>query len=99
MRMLVSWDGSGHALGALRNVMRLFRERSVEHAEIVLVTWPARDIARWSDIYERQIVTDDLHRAAAEVTADEVQLLEEIIRPIARSVTSSSADGPYLDIM
>lgn len=46
MRMLVSWDGSGHALAALRDVMPLFRERSVEHVEIVLVTWPARDIAR-----------------------------------------------------
>jgi transcriptional regulator of acetoin/glycerol metabolism len=99
MRMLVSWDGSGHALGALRDVMPLFRERSVELAEIVLVTWPARDIARWSDIYERQIVSDDLHRAAAEVTGEEVQLLEEIIRPIARKVTSSTADGPYVAVM
>jgi hypothetical protein len=99
MRMLVSWDGSGHALGALRDVMPLFRERSVELAEIVLITWPARDIPRWSDIYERQIVADDLHRAAAEVTGEEVQLLEEIIRPIARRVTSSTADGPYVEIM
>jgi len=99
MRMLVCWDGSGHALGALRDVMPLFREQAVELAEILLVTWPARDIARWSDIYERQIVTDDLHRAAAEVTAEEMQLLEEIIRPIARRVTSSMADGPYIEIM
>jgi len=99
MRMVVTWDGSGHALEALRNVVGLFREQSVEHIEIVLAIWPPRDIAMWSDIQQQQILSDDLHRAAAEVGADEVQRLEEILRPITRAISSSTANGHISDIV
>ena len=96
MRMIVSWDGSGHALGALRSVVGLFREQSVEHVEVVLRIWPPNDIARWSDIRQQQLVADDLHRAAAEVAANEVQLLEAVLSRIAQTIGSATPDGPFV---
>jgi hypothetical protein len=99
MRIVVSWDGSGHAIGVLRSVVALMRDQSVEHVEIVVSVWPQRDIARWADIHERQVISDDLHRAAAEEAQVEVKELEEILRPIAQSIVSTEPAGPYLDVL
>jgi hypothetical protein len=99
MRIVVSWDGSGHAIGVLRSLVTLIREQSVEHIEVVVSVWPARDIARWTDIAERQFVADDLHRAAAEEADIEVARLEEVLRPIAQSIVSTKPVGAYLDVL
>jgi hypothetical protein len=99
MRMMVSWDGSGHALQALRDTVGLFRERSVEHVEILLTVWPARDVPMWSDIQQRQFVADDLHAAAAEVATENLHTLEEILRPISQSIASSTTNGPFDEII
>jgi hypothetical protein len=99
MRMIVSWDGSGHALKALRGIVGLFREGAVEHIEIILTVWPPRDVALWSDINERAVLADDLHRAAAEVAAADVRELEDLLRPIARSITSSTTDGHFAEVI
>jgi hypothetical protein len=99
MRMIVSWDGSGHAMEALRSVIGLFRDRSVEHVEIILTVWPPRDIALWADIQEQQFVSQDLHTAAAQVASDDVHRLEELFRPIARSIATSTTDGPFADVI
>jgi predicted anti-sigma-YlaC factor YlaD len=97
--MVVSWDGSGHALAALQSVVGLFRDRIVEHIEIVIGVWPARDTAMWSDIQEEQFASDDLHQAAATVVAAKIALLEDALRPIAQTIASSTAVGAYADIV
>src|ERR1019366_8549811 len=97
--MIVSWDGSGHALGALRGVIGLFREQAVEHIEIVLTVWPPRDIAMWSDIQERQFIADDLHSAAAQVAAENLHELESIFRRLSPSIRSSTTNGPFAEII
>jgi hypothetical protein len=99
VRIIVSWDGSGHALDALRDLVGLFRRQAVEHVEIVLTIWPAREIAMWSDIQSRQLETDDLHRAAAEIAADDARRLEDILRPIAAGIASSTTDGPFEQVI
>jgi hypothetical protein len=99
MRMMVSWDGSGHALRALRDMVGLFRAGSVEHVEILITVWPPRDIAMWSDIQQRQFISDDLHAAAAQVATENLHLLEDILRPISQSIASSTTNGPFEKII
>jgi hypothetical protein len=99
MRMIVSWDGSGHAIEALRGVIGLFRDQSIEHVEIILTVWPPREIAMWADIQEKQFVSDDLHSAAAQVAADNIRLLEDMFRPLSQSIASSTTNGPFAGII
>ncbi len=99
MRIIVSWDGSGHAIGTLRSVIGLFGEAAAEHIEIVLTVWPPRDIALWSDIQERQLLSDDLHRAAALVAAEDLHELEDLLRPLAKSIAASTTNGPFPEII
>ncbi len=99
MRIVVSWDGSGHTLGPLRDLVGLFRQHAVEHIEVVMTIWPPREIAMWSDIQRRQFETDDLHRAAAEVAADDVRRLEDILRPLTPSIAASVTNGPFEEII
>ena len=93
--MIVSWDGSGHALAALKDVIGLFRDQAVEHVEVVITVWPPRDVAMWTDIQQQQFVSDDLHAAAAQVATANIKLLEETLRPIARTMSSSTTNGVF----
>jgi hypothetical protein len=99
MRIIVSWDGSGHALGALSSLIGVFRQQAVDHVEIVMTIWPPRDIAMWSDINDRQFETDDIHRAAADVAAADIRRLEDVLRPITESISSSVTNGPFEQII
>lgn len=53
----------------------------------------------WSDIQQRQFVADDLHAAAAQVAAENLHLLEEILRPLSQSIASSTTNGPFAEII
>jgi len=86
MRALAVWDGSGHAMTALQQMLPLFRPAAFSHIEIMMLVWPQSDTAMWSDILEKQIELGDLHRAAAEVSAAYAERLRAAIASIAESV-------------
>jgi len=99
MRLVVGWDGSGHALAALAGLVGLFRPRAVEHVEVVLHVWPELDIPRWADIEEQGFISDDLHQAAAQVAADELSRLAAVLKPLAESVATRTAVGDVVEIL
>jgi hypothetical protein len=98
MRIVVGWDGSGHALTALSGLGDLFRAAAFEHIEIVLSAWPARDIPRWNAIREQQVFSDDLHQAAAQTAADELSRLTAVLKPLAKSVSGDLGTGNIVDL-
>jgi nucleotide-binding universal stress UspA family protein len=99
MRVVVGWDGSGHALGALEKLTDLFRAGAFDHIEIVLPVWPETDTPRWADIREQQVFSDDLHQAAAQTAADEITRLSAVLRPLAKSVTARSEVGDAVELL
>jgi nucleotide-binding universal stress UspA family protein len=99
MRIVVGWDGSGHALAALREITDLFRPGALDHIEIVLPVWPATDTPRWADIREQQVLSDDLHQAAAQTAADELSRLTAVLRPLAKSVSAHSGVGDAVELL
>ena len=99
MRIVVSWDGSGHALATLRGIGDLFRPAAFEHIEILLHVWPPVDIPRWADIREEQVLSDDLHQAAARTVDHELSRLTAILEPLAKSVAAYAADGEFVDLV
>ena len=99
MRIVVSWDGSGHALATLRGIGDLFRPAAFEHIEILLHVWPPVDIPRWADIREEQVLSDDLHRAAAQTSDDELSRLTTVLKPLATSIAGRTADGDFVELV
>jgi hypothetical protein len=86
MRALSVWDGSSHAMTALEQVLPLFRPSAFSHIEIMMLVWPQSDTAMWSDILERQLVSGDLHRAAAEISTSYAERLRTTLSSIAENV-------------
>src|ERR1700733_14222872 len=86
MRGLCIWDGSGHAMEALQQVVPLFRAQAFSHIEIMMLVWPQRDTAMWRDILEREALAADLHRAAAEISTAYGDRLRKVILPTAKAV-------------
>lgn len=95
MRTIVGWDGSGHGLAALKSALGSFREHVFDHVTILLAIWPQREIALWSDIRERQLVVDDVHRAAADIASDDAAALESLLAPFTRSMSSIVTSGEF----
>ncbi len=93
MRAICLWDGSGRAMAALQQVVPLFRAQALSHVEIMMLVWPQRDSAMWRDILERQVVTSDLHRAAAEISTEYGERLRKTILPTAETVHVSIVDA------
>jgi hypothetical protein len=93
MRAICIWDGSGHAMAALQQVVPLFRAQAFSHVEIMMLVWPQRDTAMWRDILERHAVSADLHRAAAEISTAYGDRLRTAILPTAKSVHVSIVDA------
>jgi hypothetical protein len=96
--MIVTWDGSGHGLTALEQVVGLLRARSVERADIVLLQWPPKATAMWLDVETRQVLVDDLHRAAAEIAVENARRLAAALAPISSSISSSIRVGEFDDV-
>jgi len=92
MRALCIWDGSGHAMAALGQVVPLFRGQAFSHIEIMMLVWPQRETAMWRDILEQEVVTSDLHRAAAEVSTAYGERLRAAVAPAAEDVHVSIVD-------
>jgi hypothetical protein len=93
MRAICIWDGSGHAMAALEDIVPLFRARAFSQIEIMMLVWPQRDTAMWRDILERQAVSADLHRAAAEISTEYAERLRTAIFPMAEEVNVSIVDA------
>lgn len=93
MRALCIWDGSGHAMAALGQVVPLFRAQAFSHVEIMMLVWPQRDTAMWRDILEQDVISADLHRAAAEVSTAYGDRLRTVISPMAENVGVSIVDA------
>lgn len=98
MRIVVGWDGSDHAFAALASLIALFREKAVEHVEVVLPVWPRVDIPRWADIEEQRVIADDLHQAAAQVAADEESRLTTVLKPLAKSISVRVEVGDFVEL-
>jgi nucleotide-binding universal stress UspA family protein len=93
MRLLVVWDGSGHAFDTLSNVADLIRSGSIEHIEVVIPLWPESDVPRWDDIHGRQVFVDDLHGAAAEIAGEDASRLLHALAPLAVHIDSRIING------
>jgi hypothetical protein len=98
VRIIVTWDGSGHGLGALEQLVGLLRARSVERIDIVVLQWPPKATAMWLDVETRQVLVDDLHRAAAEIAAENARRLAATLAPISSSISSSIRVGEFDDV-
>jgi hypothetical protein len=92
MRAICIWDGSGHAMAALEQVVPLFRAQALSHVEIMMLVWPQRETAMWRDILEQHVVVSDLHRAAAEISTAYGNRLRAVILPTAKTVHVSIVD-------
>jgi hypothetical protein len=93
MRAICVWDGSGHAMAALEEVVPLFRAQAFSHVEIMMLVWPQRETAMWRDILEQHAISSDLHRAAAEVSTEYGHRLRAAILPTAKDVHVSIVDA------
>jgi hypothetical protein len=93
MRAICVWDGSGHAMAALQQVVPLFRAQAFSHIEIMMLVWPQRETAMWRDILEQHAISSDLHRAAAEVSTEYGDRLRTAILPTAKDVHISIVDA------
>ncbi len=93
MRAICLWDGSGHAMAALEQVVPLFRAQAFSYIEIMMLVWPQRDTAMWRDILEHHVVAADLHRAAAEISTEYGHRLRTTILPMAHAVKVSIVDA------
>lgn len=80
-------------MAALDQVVPLFRAHAFTHIEIMMLVWPQRDTAMWRDILEQQVVSGDLHRAAAEVSTAYGDRLRTAILPATASVHISVVDA------
>ena len=58
-----------------------------------MLVWPQRDTAMWRDILEQQVISSDLHRAAAEVSTAYGDRLRTAISPMAEDVVVSIVDA------
>jgi hypothetical protein len=92
MRAICIWDGSGHAMVALQQVVPFFRAQAFSHIEIMMLVWPQRESAMWRDILERDVVSGDLHRAAAETSTAYGERLRTVILATAEDVHVSIVD-------
>lgn len=93
VRAICIWDGSGHAMAALGQVVPLFRAHAWSHVDIMMLVWPQRDTAMWRDILEEHVIWGDLHRAAAEVSTAYGDRLRAAISPMAAEVDVSIIDA------
>jgi len=80
-------------MAALECVVPLFRPLAFSHIEVMMLVWPQSDTAMWTDILERQSVVDDLHRAAAEVSAAYAERLRAALATLADDVHVSMVDA------
>jgi hypothetical protein len=80
-------------MAALEQIVPLFRARVFSHIEIMMLVWPQRESAMWRDILERQAVSGDLHRAAAEISTEYAERLRMAIFPLAEAVSVSMVDA------
>jgi nucleotide-binding universal stress UspA family protein len=99
MRMIVTWDGSGHGLGALRDLVPLLRGDKIDHIEILLTIWPPHENALWADIRDQQFISDDLHQAAAQVATTAAARLHELLAPLSASIATSTASGERSELI
>lgn len=58
-----------------------------------MLVWPQRDTAMWRDILEQEAVTNDLHRAAAEVSTAYGDRLRTAVSSAAADVHVSIVDA------
>jgi hypothetical protein len=93
MRAICLWDGSGRAMAALQQVVPLFRAQALSHVEIMMLVWPQRETAMWRDILEQQVISGDLHRAAADISTAYGERLRKAILSTAESVHVSIVDS------
>jgi hypothetical protein len=93
MRAICIWDGSEAGLIALETVLPLLKKKSFEHIEIMMLIWPARDSAMWTEIYAEQLVYDDLHRAAATVSTRYAAKLRALVEQLTSSSNVSRIDA------
>jgi hypothetical protein len=80
-------------MAALQQVVPLFRAGAFAHIEIMMLVWPQRDSAMWHDILEQEVISSDLHRAAAEVSTAYGDRLQAAISPLAGTVHISIVDA------
>lgn len=79
---------------ALEQVVPVFRAQAFSHIEIMMLVWPQRDTPMWRDILEQQtIASDDLHRAAADVSTAYGARLRNAIAAAAETVHVSIVDA------
>ncbi|HEV8019897.1 MAG TPA: hypothetical protein VGP41_01465 [Candidatus Lustribacter sp.] len=79
-------------MAALEDVVPLFRAQAFAHVEIMMLVWPQRDTPMWRDIREQQVVSGDLHRAAAEISTAYGERLRAAVLPTAEAVHVSIVD-------
>jgi nucleotide-binding universal stress UspA family protein len=92
MRLMIASDGSVDGLDALERLASLGADPG--HSVVTLVVgWPPRGGVMWQDVYERQIISDDLHRALEETVEHVSARLRRIGGSLAREVTSRIEDG------
>lgn len=92
MRIMLASDGSEDGLNALEQVASL-RAREGDAIVTFVVGWPPRSGPLWRDVYERQIIADDLHRALEETVERLSERLRRIAGALAREVISRVEDG------
>jgi hypothetical protein len=79
-------------MASLQGVVPLFRPQAFAHVEIMMLVWPQRDTPMWRDILEQQVISGDLHRAAAEISTAYGHRLRTAILSTAKDVHVSIVD-------
>jgi nucleotide-binding universal stress UspA family protein len=93
MRVLVAFDGSDDGFEGLRIASNMLRGGGQRHEiALVIIGWPPRRSPMWERAMELRAVVDDLHRAMAEVAAQELTRLHDLFAPVG-SVAPHYAEG------
>lgn len=93
MKVLALFDGSDDGLDGLRTVASFLRGTEQRHdVTMVLVGWPPRRSPIWDRAFSQHAILDDLHRAMAEVAAEEFQRLRTVLEPLG-SVSAEYLEG------
>jgi len=89
---MIACDGSADGLDALERLASL--GPNPDNSVVTLVVgWPPRGGVMWQDVYERQLSSDDLHRALEETVEAVSARLRRIGGSLAHEVTSRVEDG------
>jgi Universal stress protein family len=100
MKVLIYFDGSDDGFAGLQTVSRLLKSLDgAKEFTLAVAGWSTRPSPIWDRAFEQQGVVDDLHRAMAEVAAQQLDRLRMLFAPIGSVMMEYLVGDPVGEIV